>query len=203
MTAILKVDTIQDTSGNNIINENANTITIGKSGDTTNIVGTLQNDGAGLVSGITNAQQWRLTSNFTGNADPIASNLEKADSDGAGSIGSDMTESSGVFTFPETGIWLISYQINIYSSTVTTEYVAPYIMTTTNNSTYDTAAQSYANNWTSGSYSSSTSQFIFDVTNTSTHKVRFSVVFQNTTAQVMGDTSKQLTGFTFTRLGDT
>ena len=51
MTAILKVDEIQDTSGNNIINENANTITIGKSGDTTNIVGTLQNDGAALVTG--------------------------------------------------------------------------------------------------------------------------------------------------------
>ncbi len=51
MTAILKVDEIQDTSGNNIINENANTITIGKAGDTTNIVGTLQNDGAALVTG--------------------------------------------------------------------------------------------------------------------------------------------------------
>jgi hypothetical protein len=51
MTAILKVDTIQDTSGNNIINENANTITIGKSGDTVNVVGTLQNDGAALVTG--------------------------------------------------------------------------------------------------------------------------------------------------------
>jgi hypothetical protein len=51
MAAILKVDTIQDTSGNNIINENANTITIGKAGDTTNIVGTLQNDGAALVTG--------------------------------------------------------------------------------------------------------------------------------------------------------
>ena len=37
MTAILKVDTIQDTAGNNIINENANTITIGKSGDTVNL----------------------------------------------------------------------------------------------------------------------------------------------------------------------
>jgi hypothetical protein len=34
MTAILKVDTIQDTSGNNIINESSNTITIGASGDT-------------------------------------------------------------------------------------------------------------------------------------------------------------------------
>ena len=36
MSSILKVDEIQDTSGNNIINENANTITIGKSGDTVN-----------------------------------------------------------------------------------------------------------------------------------------------------------------------
>ena len=37
MTAILKVDTIQDTSGNNIINESSDTITIGASGDTINI----------------------------------------------------------------------------------------------------------------------------------------------------------------------
>jgi hypothetical protein len=34
MTSILKVDTIQDQSGNNIINESADTITIGASGDT-------------------------------------------------------------------------------------------------------------------------------------------------------------------------
>ena len=49
MTAILKVDTIQDTAGNNIINESSNTITIGASGDTTNIVGTLQNNGAAVA----------------------------------------------------------------------------------------------------------------------------------------------------------
>ena len=48
MTSIIKVDTIQDTAGNNIINENSNTITIGASGDTTNIVGTLQNNGAAV-----------------------------------------------------------------------------------------------------------------------------------------------------------
>ena len=48
MTSILKADTIQDTDGNNIINENSNTITIGASGDTTNIVGTLQNNGAAV-----------------------------------------------------------------------------------------------------------------------------------------------------------
>jgi hypothetical protein len=37
MTSIIKVDTIQDQDGNNIINENANTITIGASGDTITI----------------------------------------------------------------------------------------------------------------------------------------------------------------------
>jgi hypothetical protein len=48
MTAILKVDTIQDTSGNNIINENANTITIGKSGDTVALASGATQSGFGL-----------------------------------------------------------------------------------------------------------------------------------------------------------
>ena len=52
MSSIIKVDTIQDQDGNNIINENANTVTVGKSGDTVNIVGTLQNNGAELTGDI-------------------------------------------------------------------------------------------------------------------------------------------------------
>jgi hypothetical protein len=48
MTSILKVDTIQDADGNNIINESGNTITIGASGDTTNIIGTLNKDGVAV-----------------------------------------------------------------------------------------------------------------------------------------------------------
>ena len=48
MTSILKADNIQDADGNNIINESGNTITIGASGDTTNIIGTLQNDGSAV-----------------------------------------------------------------------------------------------------------------------------------------------------------
>ena len=64
MTSILKVDTIQDADGNNIINESSNTITIGASGDTTNIVGTLQNNGSAV--GGTNTPYFfgRLASNL-------------------------------------------------------------------------------------------------------------------------------------------
>ena len=50
MTSILKVDTIQDADGNNIINESGNTITIGASGDTTNIIGTLNKDGVAVAN---------------------------------------------------------------------------------------------------------------------------------------------------------
>jgi len=47
MSSIIKVDTVQDTDGNNIINENSNTITIGASGDTISIPAgaTLANSG--------------------------------------------------------------------------------------------------------------------------------------------------------------
>ena len=63
------------------------------------------NGGTALTSGIVNGggltmtDQWRLTSTFTGDANPIASNLEQVDTSGQGTLGSAMTESSGIFTF--------------------------------------------------------------------------------------------------------
>jgi len=54
MTSILKVDTIQDTDGNNIINESGNTITIGASGDTIDITSGATFDVTGAtVTGLT------------------------------------------------------------------------------------------------------------------------------------------------------
>jgi len=77
MTAILKVDTIQDTSGNNIINESSDTITIGASGDTTNIIGTLQNNGSAIsiaslstASGSAPSYSARAWVNFNGTGTP-------------------------------------------------------------------------------------------------------------------------------------
>ena len=57
MTSILKADTIQDTDGNNIINESSNTITIGASGDTITIPAgaTITNSGTATGFGGTTA----------------------------------------------------------------------------------------------------------------------------------------------------
>ena len=59
MSSIIKVNTVQDTDGNNIINENADTITIGASGDTISIPSgaTLANNGTATGFGI----EWQST----------------------------------------------------------------------------------------------------------------------------------------------
>jgi len=51
LTSILKVDTVQDQDGNNIINENANTITIGASGDTITIPSGATLANSGIITG--------------------------------------------------------------------------------------------------------------------------------------------------------
>ena len=83
MTSILKADTIQDTDGNNIINENSNTITIGASGDTTNIIGTLNKDGVAVTN--TPAFEAFLSADQTGIVDvtetKVQVNTESFDTD--------------------------------------------------------------------------------------------------------------------------
>ena len=66
MTAILKVDTIQDTSGNNIINESSDTITIGASGDTVNLAaGATLGAGMGKVLQVVQGSSTTSTSTNT------------------------------------------------------------------------------------------------------------------------------------------
>ena len=161
---------------------------------------------SGFANGVTAAHNWRLTSSFTGDAAPIASNLEVVDTAGYGSIGSAMSQSSGLFTFPSTGFWYITasfkqsiagdsrYNWNVISTTVDngSNYVEAAIATSFIQQTNSSNTQT-----------SSFCSFIFDVTATGTHKVRFTVDVENSSTQTDGDTGRTDTGFSFLRLGDT
>ena len=61
--------------------------------------------GFGLITGV---DTWRLTADKTTSGN-LTSDLERVSSDNSeyGSIGTAMTESSGIFTFPSTGIWMV------------------------------------------------------------------------------------------------
>ena len=157
------------------------------------------------LGGITEADQWRVTANITGDAEPITSNWERADSDGYGRLGTGMSESSGVFTFPSTGIWKIEFYCSIeHNSAGASQYNTVVIQTTTNGSSFGSASESYTNIPGSNFYNGSGSiSFIFDCTNTSTHKARFNVATQNNSTVTQGDTGNNRTSATFIRLGDT
>ena len=156
------------------------------------------------LGGITMAHQWRVNTSFTGEAVPIASNWEQVDTDGYGGIGSVMSQSSGIFTFPETGIYYISFGVN---STLNgnDRAVGSFIQTTTDNSSYSTASQgtTFINTPGSVAYANAFMDFMFDVTNVSTHKCRFGVSNVNSSTQTDGSTAQNATYATFIRLGDT
>ena len=173
--------------------------------------GTLKRIDYSLIKGvgIANAQSWRITSSFTvGTSETdIANNWEENDSTGYARIGDVMTQSSGIFSFPTTGIWLIMAVAN-FRANVGVRTISLNLKATTNNSTYTHVASAENNNSDFGGSNNTTVHsgsimHIFDVTDTSNCKFRFTSQGVADPQTCDGDTDRTYTGFTAIRLGDT
>ena len=130
----------------------------------------------GSVKGITQVDVWRFTSNLScpTSSTVISANWEQVDTDSqANPIGSSMTQSSGTFTFPSTGKYLILVHQNHESTSGEGHYVYVDTYVTSDNSSYDRAARGFSNCSSGGAINTLSSSFFFDVTDVSTHKVRF------------------------------
>ena len=152
------------------------------------------------AGGITVGDQWRITADVTSNSSPIASNFDQIDSAnyGQGTLGSAMTESSGVFTFPSTGIYHVTFAAKI--NTAANDSVQINIQGTINNSSYDDLVSGFANS--SGSSTAYTNT-LFDCQATATHKVRFTLTGLASGSSLRGGSSVNTSYITFIRLGDT
>jgi hypothetical protein len=160
---------------------------------------------ATVVSGLTMADQWRYTTATAGDGD-LTSNLERNDSTGFGQLGTGMTESSGVFSFPSTGIYLINFSASFYNSTADSRFNRVNIKVTTNNSSYTDVSRGITSHNVIAStftYSGAFTQYILDVTDTSNVKVMFNRDVQDNNTYIEGDTDRNKTFMTFIRLGDT
>ena len=155
----------------------------------------------GFANGITVADSWRLTVNKTLDG-TLDANLERADEPSSGIVGSGMTESGGIFTFPSTGIYLVTctgyFSIDAPDNTALDTQVS-----TDGGSNWNTFA-SAVGGLGSGIYQNSGTTFsMIDVTSTANVKVRFAASSLSSGSQVMGNSSENRTHFTFIRLGDT
>ena len=144
--------------------------------------------------------QFRLTANRTGDGD-ITANLERVDSDGiASNSSSQVSESSGVFSFPETGIYQVLFVYKMLCGS--NDNVVGRIMVTTNNSGYDDVAQSNCSSVANLDQTGFTN-YILDVTNTSNVKVKFNMVSMGSGSSLIGDTGTSQTSFTFIKIANT
>jgi hypothetical protein len=165
--------------------------------------GTLKRIDYSLIKGggITVADQFRMTANNASDAD-ITSNIERVDTSGQGGMtDNQMSESSGIFTFPLTGIYLVKFNVALACSN--SGGMTFRIMVTTNNSSYTEVTMTglglLGDQETNGEVNT-----LVDVTDTSNVKVKFNFNnFSGSGNTARGDTNVNKTYFTFIRLGDT
>ena len=166
------------------------------------------NGGTALTSGFVNGggltmcNQWRVTSDFTDDASPISSNLEQVDTDGYGKLGGDMSVSSGTWTFPATGVYLLQFELYVIAANID-GLISMFISTTTDNSSFSGASQKEFGVSRGSDRQMCSTQFIFDVTNTTTHKCQFHLTNASSDTTTHGDSAVSETCMTFIRLGDT
>ena len=154
-------------------------------------------NGVTLPAPITNT--WHITSSKSGGGD-ITANWAKTTYVGTASSGTDMTQSSGVFTFPETGIYSVEFTVCLISSSPDDTLEAN-IKATIDGTNYATIGRVKTGNEYGGYKTSAFVKAIFDVTNTSTHKVKFNI--NSFSGTIDADGNFPLTGAFFTRIGST
>ncbi len=185
----------------NLEPQSGTSLTLGASGDTVQVASGVTNN-----LGISMADQFRLSASLTGDGSDgfLTSNLERVDSAGQGTLGTGMSESSGVFTFPSTGIYLVRLFCNAQALDGNETAIHMDINVTTNNSSYTSRARNQQGA-KSGSHTNValSTETLVDVTDTSQVKVKIGYGSLNNNNTLVGDTDQNRTFITFIRLGDT
>ena len=151
---------------------------------------------------ISEADMFRLTSDTSNGANAdITANLERVDDATFSKIGTGMTESSGIFTFPSTGL----YQVicNPRTIAVSDNNVNVQIQVSSDTgSSFDIVATATGG----GGGSSFDSNCVFssafvNVTNASTFQVKFTTNSFGASCRLVGSTTNNTTNFVFIKLG--
>ena len=178
MTSVIKVDNIQNSSG----------------------TAALSIDSSGRVD--INASyvfdQWYLNAHHTtdGDSDITAWSQASGNITGVGKV-SGMSVSSGIFTFPQTGLYKVTFQFATRSDA--SDNMDGIIQVTTDNSTYTTALA--VSGGDSGTVNGTATGSIFvNVTDTANVKVKFRATSMDTDSYVIGLSSIICTNVIFERV---
>lgn len=172
--------------------------------ETTSAGGTLTGNWTGKV-GLQEADQWRQISSTSGSSVNFLNNWERVDTDSFNQLGTGMSQSAGIWSFPSTGVWLIDFTAQCYHTDYDRRYIYCGILTSTNDTNYVKVAEGYSNLTDLNSdahYASATISYLFDVTDTSNCKFYVQGIADGSVTW-LGSTTLNKTTLTCIRLGDT
>ena len=152
----------------------------------------------GISAGNTQADIWRLTTNITSDTGGV-SNFERADDANTGKVGTGVSFSTPYFSFPETGIYLIQSQVQFAPVNDSDNVIWSTVYYDDTDDSSDTLAECQGSDGNTSSFS----QCILDVTDTTNDKVYFKVISLTAGGNVTGNTNTNNTCVLFLRLGDT
>ena len=165
------------------------------------------------VNGITMLDQYYLNTQKSGTAGQeifMNTNFDRVTGNitGAAVIGTGMTKSSEVFSFPSTGIYHLRFRSNVMldSGTSANRYAENKIYVTTNNGSSYSNVSMGLDGIVSGPgerFGNPIAEFYFDVTDTSTHKCKFSVQSGNDAYKLIVSGGRLDTVVNFMKIGDT
>jgi hypothetical protein len=159
----------------------------------------------GITQGLTEVDSWRLNSNFSapgGSGGYITANWERDDSNFE-KIGTGLTESSGVFTFPSTGKYLIDSFFSFQHSQ-TSQYVGLHLAVSINGgSSFANRTLMYQGVYAANAYGAYSQRKILDVTDISNFQFKFGRTVHYDTATINGASDANRSGFICIKLGET
>jgi hypothetical protein len=189
--ATLFVDKIDPQSGT--------TLSLGSSGDTLQATtGAINNIGIGM------ADSWKIANSqvISADTDTVVNAGWTRNSTEYSQIGTGLTESSGVFTFPQTGIYLINAMAQVADATDMRYIALDMEYSTDSGSNFSDLTKTYTfiKTTSSTTFSNINASISIDVTNISTSRLRF-VIGGDEQFTLSGNASSFRTGFQIIRLG--
>ena len=203
MPGSIKID---DGSGNYTILTNAGSLGSDKTITIPNETATLA-----TTNGVTEYDQWQLVdSTSAGYNGDLSGTWSRFNHAGATYIGTGMSVSSGVFTFPSTGKWEVSLTARIANTDADDQTNVRTKFTSDNSSYSDVAIVGEGSGASSAGRGTATSFILLDITDTSNCKVKFEVTNSSSNTFVFGNNNSSDTSLgypqtyaQFKRIGDT
>ena len=151
----------------------------------------LSGDGSGLTgiqAGITMADSWKMSQSVTYNSNNyLTSSWVRQTGTLGGNVGSAMTESSGVFTFPGTGLYYVELNVGFYHGSAAGFLGIQWYLSTDGGSSTSQVTSGYVGGGSGAHYDRLRIDEFFDVTHASNFQISFQLVLPGQTTVQGGD----------------